>query len=135
MAIIFTGTEPQTEPLTMEKMKQTMELVSKFMAAIPHQPAPSGFKIVENSYLFDSLSLQTKFPRSRKKRIQKKFKKLWTHTFAKPKQNYFIIKDQGIIVCHPEIAKRLRASIEEMERKEDDYRVHMLNPKIFPTVT
>ena len=74
-----------------------------------------NIKILENSSMVDPVFKQTFIPKSKKKRIQKKAKKLYTKFIGyKPWEKVFFMEG-NMIVCHPSIAVRLREEI----RKED----------------
>jgi hypothetical protein len=67
----------------------------------------AGFTILESPYLQDKV--QTRFPRSKAKRIRKKWKKQdKNYSYAPSKQIYIA---GGEIMCHPVIAKKIRDKI------------------------
>ena len=73
-----------------------------------------SIRILENENLLEYTTHQIKYPRSRKKRIRKKFKKLWTRSFATPSESCFYDSINGVIYCHPQIAKQLKSACEEI---------------------
>ena len=67
-----------------------------------------GLKIIENATL--TVLEQTKFPRSKKKRIRKKFRRKYTTEV--PDKNFYRYRGDKII-CHPALAQELRRRIPE----------------------
>lgn len=69
--------------------------------------APDGFMLVENKLMADIRRVQFKFPRTKKKRILKKWKKNSKNfkLFEIPKQEFLIIGNK--IIGHPHYIKEL----------------------------
>ncbi len=76
-----------------------------------------GFKAVSCDYLTDTFHTQTRFPRSKKKRIRRKWAKQaknWeTETFPKP-EGYMV---NGTLFAHPEMLKRI---CDELNRRMEN---------------
>jgi len=68
-----------------------------------------GIKIVENYNLVERQ--QFRFPRSKGKRISKKFSKDCKNYKTKPDPNVYHLPNQNTIVCHPITAYRIRRSL------------------------
>lgn len=111
MAITFIGTETQQKALTMEDLLRAKSLIG---SALPAEVYPTPFKVVTSSLLYDVVPKQIKYPRCHKKRIQKKFKKLWTRLHSEPWQDCFLLKEQGLIVCHPSIANQIQKALDKI---------------------
>jgi hypothetical protein len=106
----YTGTtENNSGSLTLQKLHDAYDAVMHLPAV--STPTRLGFptRIIENPILVEYVTEQTKFPRSKKKRLRKKFRKLWTKSRAVPDKTIFFVGG-GIAVCHPETAKMLRRS-------------------------
>ena len=76
--------------------------------------ACNGFRIIEDESLV--IRGQVKFPRSKKKRIQKKWRGNVANWLPRPDLNYYINHKFGIISCHPVAAKALKAYAEPIDR-------------------
>jgi hypothetical protein len=81
--------------------------IERVRAEIPRLPS---MRIVES----DALATAEFFrrPRSKKRRIIKKWQRDPRNIRYAPKQEVFVVKGLGI-VCHPIMASRLRAAIEQ----------------------
>lgn len=84
-----------------------------------------GFKVVESSLLVDHHSKQTKFPRSKKRRIQKKFRKKYTIQWTTPSQEVMISETTRTIFCHPEVADTIRKYIAPAPVEPSAFRNHL----------
>ena len=69
-------------------------------------------KIIVNDLMLDYTEKQYRFPRTRKKRIMKKFKKLYTRTEASPSCDVILMHEQRILICHPEMKDILVKKLE-----------------------
>lgn len=67
------------------------------------------YPLITSSLLVDQITRQIRVPRSKKKRIRKKFHKLWTRTYTVPSQE--VVVTNRFIVCHPAILSRLQTAI------------------------
>ena len=77
----------------------------------------SPIRILENPNMVDPIYKQTFTPKSKKKRIQKKAKKLYTKLIDhKPWDKVFLV-GKDTIICHPTVAIQLRKDLREMEVK------------------
>lgn len=97
--------------LTLEHLRESVRKVRKIMDAVPFA---SGYKIMEDEFLCDKV--QTRFPRSKKKRVRKKWsKRLDNFSFLPSKQIYVLnspFHPSGpAIVCHPVTAAQIRRSL------------------------
>jgi len=63
-----------------------------------------GFKIIESKTLI--IRYQYRFPKSKRRRIRKKWKKDQTNWKTKPDPQYYFLNNQ--IICHPIMAEKLR---------------------------
>jgi len=77
-----------------------------------------GFKIIDSFAMRDKI--QFRFPRSKKKRIRKKWAKQNKNYKFIPKQEMLIMGNQ--IICHPIIAQQIRDVVEEKLNKVNVYR-------------
>ena len=67
--------------------------------------------------MVDPIFKQTFIPKSKKKRIQKKCKKLYTKFMGyKPWERVFFM-DNDTIICHPTVAKALREQLPEANER------------------
>jgi len=72
-----------------------------------------GMELIESENMVDFISIQRR--KHRQKRLNKKYKKKYgLDTIKKPKQQTFIF--DGKIICHPEIAKKIRQAIKDMAK-------------------
>lgn len=74
-------------------------------------------QILENHLL--TVTKQVRFPRSKKRRIQKKWRKRPGNIKTVPDRQCIMIGDK--IICHPVVAAELRAAIKVHGRKEKQY--------------
>ncbi len=102
--MLSTCTNTFSEPLTLQTILDAMDRLQKIKCSCPPR-----LKIIESIYLTDTVTEQIKFPRSKKKRIRKKFRKLWMRGWEEPKKEAFIAN--GVMYCHPVIAKSLKEAI------------------------
>lgn len=65
-----------------------------------------GMIIVESPLMVDHHAEQYKFPRSKKRRIRKKFAKKYVRRWSTPMQEVYQVGSR--IICHPEIAHLIR---------------------------
>lgn len=72
----------------------------------------SGFEVYQDKNLTIEEASQTRYPRSKKKRIQKKFKKLFTDIFQVPNPNFYILDKK--IFCHPVYYEKLKLQLKNM---------------------
>ncbi|MEN6421303.1 MAG: hypothetical protein ABFD76_05090 [Smithella sp.] len=99
----------------------TEKVINPMMGAmtnfIIHQSclAPLAFPIsmIENPYLVRKEKKQIRFPRSKKKRIRKKFFKRWMRTFMVPDDDVFFIKDT--LVAHPETVRMMKEALKKID--------------------
>ena len=68
-----------------------------------------GIRIVENHNMVKRV--QFRFPRSKSKRIAKKFRKNTANYRTEPDRKILHMPGLGVIVCHPSVAAQLRAEI------------------------
>ena len=71
-----------------------------------------GYKIVTSPIMVDRF--QFRFPRSKKRRIRKKWSKRYENYKTAPKEEVFIIGDS--IICHPSMAVKIE---DEMKRQNE----------------
>lgn len=71
--------------------------------------ALNGIKIIENHHLVKQE--QFRFPRSKGKRIKKKFQKDCRNFKNVPDRNIYQVMNQ--IVCHPSVAAQIRKKLQE----------------------
>ncbi len=64
----------------------------------------SGFKIIESSTLV--IKYQYRFPKSKRRRIRKKWKKDLKNWRTKADPQYYFLNNQ--IICHPVMTEKLR---------------------------
>ena len=74
-----------------------------------------GLRIVETPFL--TVRKQVRFPRSRKRRIQKKWRRNFKNWGDVPGPSYLLNDDT--IYMHPDSAKRLRSKIDRRNRMRD----------------
>jgi hypothetical protein len=73
---------------------------------------PVRVSIITNPYLTVHKSRQLFIPRSKKKRIIKKCKKLYTLYYDDPNiEHVYVIKQRESIVCHPAMEAALRQAL------------------------
>ncbi len=80
-------------------------------------------QIIESPIMADPIYKQTFIPKSKKKRIQKKARKLYTKFMGmKPWDKVIFNFDK--IICHPEIARKIKESSEfkEYQQKSNLFR-------------
>lgn len=68
--------------------------------------------MIQNKIIIDpnlTKTFQNRFPRSKKKRIQKKWRNNHANYVTVPDPNYYVLGDK--ILCHPEMATRLEKEI------------------------
>lgn len=76
-----------------------------------------NIQIIENRMMVDPIYRQTFMPKSKKKRIQKKARKLYTKlTGYKPWEKVFFTGDR--IICHPSIARQLREQLPILNKED-----------------
>ena len=73
----------------------------------------AGFEIIESVHLVEKR--QFRFPRSKKKRIKKKWAKQDKNYKYFPQENYYIIGNK--IICHPIIAQAIYSLVSEYEEE------------------
>lgn len=66
-----------------------------------------GFQIVESKTLV--IKYQYRFPKSKRRRIRKKWKKDLKNWKTKVDPQCYLLNNQ--IICHPEVAEKLRSSM------------------------
>lgn len=71
------------------------------------KPRLSDMKIYTSKALVKTR--QIRFPRSKRKRIRKKWRKRWTRTI--PDEFVYFAKSQGAILCHPEMYEKLKLQL------------------------
>jgi hypothetical protein len=73
---------------------------------------PLSFHIVESA----ACVVQFRFPRTKKRRIRNK----WINRPGnfRPSVNVFVSKEQNTVICHPIIARRLRAELATLRATE-----------------
>ena len=76
----------------------------------------AGLIIVESYAMVDHHVEQFRFPRSKKRRIRKKFAKKYTHTVTTPSPNFIVTTTHAY--CHPIIAEDLRRIIKREEERQ-----------------
>jgi hypothetical protein len=70
-----------------------------------------------NNIIIDSQlvkKIQTRFPRSKKKRIQKKWRNNRANFITVPDQNFY--RFQGKIACHPVMFQKLKEELQKEQR-------------------
>jgi hypothetical protein len=72
----------------------------------------SGFKIYTDPNLTISEDIQTKYPRSKKKRIKKKFKKMYKKSVIVPSPNIYIFERN--MFCHPVYYEKINVLLKNM---------------------
>lgn len=73
-----------------------------------------GIKIIENHNLVKRV--QFKFPKSKRKRIRKKFKKDQVNYRNEPDRTLYHMPNLRQIVCHPVVAAEIRRKVREVEK-------------------
>src|ERR1043166_6115606 len=91
---------------TLDKLRQAMERI-KGMEPIPLYKPPSMYRIIENEFL--SSRIRFRFPRSKKKRIRRKWAKQEKNYRQEPMKDMYMMGDT--LIAHPLIAKVLRNKI------------------------
>jgi len=63
-----------------------------------------GFEVIESKTLV--IKYQYRFPKSKRRRIRKKWKKNQNNWRTKPDPQVYILNNK--LICHPEMAEKLR---------------------------
>lgn len=100
--------------LTWEKLMRCYDLINKEVT-----DSWLGFEIVESKLLVDNETVMVK--QSWQERLLswpwKPWKKEKVIVYTVPKEEYYIMEKEGVIVCHPELAKRLKEAIYNMNNE------------------
>lgn len=83
---------------------------------LPVLPIYNGIRIIESPTL--EIKKLKRMCRSKKKRIIKKWLKNPKNYHMVPDIHYYLLENERALVCHPEIAKRIIAAIEERKVNE-----------------
>ena len=97
-----------SEGLTLERMREAYRAVSQL---VPRDPL-GGYRIVETVAPFVSCE-QYRFPKSKKRRVRKKWRKRSANFRAKIDPSVIVVEQQGVMYMHPQTADRLRCLTRE----------------------
>lgn len=86
---------------------------------MPTPLSNSRFSFIENDQMV--VQTQCKFPRSKKKRIQRKWAKQSKYWVTYPDPNVLVMENKGIIVGHPCTLRALKASLPKVQPTELPY--------------
>lgn len=92
---------PETQ-MTKESILESIAMVKRF------RPAPQ-IRVFPNAFMVETI--QTKFPKSKKRRIRRKFAKLYTKSV--PMMDAYLDKANGRLFCHPLVAEKIKKYVEK----------------------
>jgi hypothetical protein len=106
--LLYTGTNSTARINDCESSSITHDDTMRAISLVVDQ-APFKLKIITDPYLIKDEEYLTFKPRSKKKRIQKKARKLYTRYRQVPNVEYaYHIPSRNAIVCHPVMDKLIR---------------------------
>lgn len=70
-----------------------------------------GFKLVEDPRLV--LARQIRFPRSKRRRIRRKWARRAANCEFKPDENCYLLPEKKTLIAHPSVIARLKAKLAE----------------------
>lgn len=99
------GRQDTRPELTLDKIMAAKRLMDDLGAA--SEASVSALRIIENELLADRV--QVRFPRSKKRRIQKKWRNREANYRMIPKRDVYRFGDA--LICHPDIAREIRKGL------------------------
>jgi hypothetical protein len=100
--------------LTWEKLMRCYDLINNEVS-----DNWLGFKIVENNLMVDQKQKLVK--RSWKDRLHglpfRPWQKTRVEIYYVPKKEYYIMEKEGVIVCHPEMARKFKEAINNINNE------------------
>lgn len=96
------GCQEARPELTLDKIMAAKRIMDDLAAA--SEASVSALRIIESPLLADRV--QVRFPRSKKRRIQKKWRKREANYRLIPKRDVYRFGDA--LICHPVIAREIR---------------------------
>lgn len=95
----------ETEPLTVQHLREALE----HLGPPPGVPLPVQIRTSEHLVR----RLQTRFPRSKTRRIRKKWAQRARNYTTVPNRDIYLIEG-GIVYCHPVMAEAIRARMKDI---------------------